>query len=158
MLYHWYELDLNSAPAEQRLPAHHRLHDVSGKYDALAAIKKARGGSIRSNLENLELTAANDHQPDQQAVRLRETGLGQISKFHVAAEAGGASTMQRFNQRLCFALCVTYCALLSALYFLRQWYEGNHGRQGHKMVANGTEHSTVSSYGAQRQRFKLSVK
>lgn len=157
MLYHWYELDLNSATAEQHLPARHRLHDGTTNYNALAAIKRARGGSIQSNLEGLVLRAANDQHPDRQVERLRETGLGRICQFNLASHPGVAGNLQQIKQRLCLVVCMAYCSLLSALYFLQQCCYRNQGRRSHKMVANGTEHSTVSSYGAQRQRFQMSV-
>ncbi len=158
MLYHWYELDLNSAPAAHHGPARQRMHDATFNYDALAAIKRARGGSVRSDFADFELTAVNDHQTDQQAVRLREAGLGRICKFNVASHVGVAYNMQQINQRFCYALCVTYCSALSMIYFLRQWCQGTKDRRSHKMVVNGTEHSAHSTYGAQRQRFQPSVK
>ena len=94
MLYHWYELDPNSAPAAHQRPARRRRHNATLQYDAPAAIQKARGGSIRSSFADYELTAVNDHQTDQQVVRLREAGLGQICRFNLASHVGVAHKMR----------------------------------------------------------------
>ena len=158
MLYHWYELDLNSARAGHRPAAGHRLHDITSNYDARAAARRSRGNFFRSSVTDLGLIAANDAHPDAQAISLREAGLGRICQFDISTRRSGLTyNVQQINGRLWYALCVVCCSMLSAMYFVRHWGERHEPLRSHKMVANGTEQSTDASYGAYRQRFQRSI-
>ena len=159
MLYHWHELDPNAARPRHCQPDGRRLHDTAIKYDARTAAQRARGKFIQSSLTDLGLIAVNDERPDDQALSLREAGLGRICQFNgSSSHVSVADKIQQINKRCLYALCVAYCSMLSAIYFVRQWWEGNEPRCSHKMVANHTVHSTDASYGAHRQRFQRSVR
>lgn len=77
MLFHWHELDPDSAPvADGVRPAVRERSQIAKAYDASEAVVRANGGSVRIHSLGMTIVAANDCHPDFNVERLRSAGIG----------------------------------------------------------------------------------
>lgn len=158
MLYHWYELDPESAVAETDTSARDRPHRATLQYNATAAFHRACGGSVRFDLSGFELTAANDCQPDAHAARLRETGLGRVGHCEHASRSNIIRAVSQIGMRCWCVFREMSSTILSVLHFATQVRGRNDDSCSHTIVLNGADDPACVPDGARRQRFQSSVR
>ena len=154
MLFHWYELDPESAVPETITSARHRPHRAALQYDAAAAMHRARGGSVRTDLADFKFTAANDRQRDAHAARLRETGLGVTGYSGRVSKSSINRTVRQMVRQYWCAFYEISSTMLGALHFVTQAHGRNDSGCSHTIVSNGADDPACAPDGAQRQRFR----
>lgn len=161
MLYHWHELDHEAvartdATDQIASPSHAPII----RYNAEAALANARGMPLQFDDQSIALTAANDRRADKLAMRLRETGLGQLGEPKQRALPGHYGVMQQTFRH--YRAALRWFAVCLLKIFERLTWKPRHSiRQGvsscsHTMVSNDADYVSRTRNDAQGQRFNAS--
>ena len=158
MLYHWHELDLESAPPI--CAAQHRFAHVDApriRYNAATAIAHASGTPFRFDVGAPILIPANDQKIDAIAARLRKNGLGLIGEPRQRAEPGDYSLLQQTSRRCRSAICFMATFAIDTFNLFARKRGQYFLAPSHTMVSNGADDQSTTRDDAQRQRFNASI-
>jgi len=155
MLYHWYELDLESPDATNRSSPPSHDHADKTRYCSLAAKAEATGASCRIVEMPDTAVAANDTSPDRVAEQLREIGIGSLCNPIFSAQPGDYDLLPQISKRLngLASWFATQARRLSVIAPTRR--RDIKANREHTIVSNSIDDHPVASDDARRQRFEL---
>jgi hypothetical protein len=155
MLYHWYELDLDSSDATSELSPLSHDQTTNVQYNRVAAKAEACGASCLIAEMPARIILANDIAPDRVAEQLLEIGVGTLCNPLHSAQPGDYDFLPQALKRL-RGLASWFldhaCRLNIAAPKRRR--DSMLSRE-HTIVSNNIDDQHAASDDARRQRFGL---
>jgi hypothetical protein len=155
MLYHWYELDLESSDAMSRLSPSPHDHAENVRYNQDAAKAEACGRSCQIAELSADIIPANDTAPDLVAEQLRTIGIGSLCNPLYSAAPGDYDLLPQTLKRL--HSLATWLAERARRLNITTPRRRRNIAAGHEhtIVSNDIDDHCAATDGARRQRFEL---